>query len=103
MAKSAAQPPSKPIEREEWPAYFQAFTLRHSGWPVSVDGEKGTMPLQEIVARDGSRIVIHLGNDLAHHRIITIDAATVRAAELVLELEWTDGHRTHLAMSAPRA
>lgn len=103
MAKPAFQPGSKPIERNDWPGYFDTFTQQHAGWPVSVDGEKGTMPLQEIIAREGGLIVIHLGNDLAHHRIITIDAATVQSAGRVLQIESTDGHRTHLTLTAPGA
>jgi hypothetical protein len=103
MARPAAQPVLKPVDRNDWPGYFEAFTQRHAGWLVSVDGEKGTMPLDTIVARDDGRIVIHLGNDVAHHRIITIDAAIVRTAPNVLEIESTDGHRTHLETTAPRA
>jgi hypothetical protein len=100
--KSTGTPLLKPLERNDWPTYFESFTREHAGWLVSVDGEKATMPLERVIAREGGRIVIHLGNDLAHHRIITMDAANVRAAEGILQIDSTDGHRTHLALSAPR-
>lgn len=70
----------KDIERTDWAAFFESFTLNHDHWLVHVDGEEESLPLEGIVARDG-HIVIHLGSDIRHHRVITIDAARVTIAQ----------------------
>ena len=91
----------KEIERSEWGGFFESFTLSHDHWLVHVDGEKESLPLEGIVARD-IRIVIHLGADIRHHRVITIDAARVTAesngSEDEVSIESTDGHTTRLRL-----
>jgi hypothetical protein len=93
------------IERSDWGRFFESFTMQHDHWLVSVDGEKGTLPLAGIVARD-HLLVITLGGDISHHRRITIDAArvTVEQKDGVDEgvtIESKDGHRTRLAFRSP--
>jgi hypothetical protein len=95
----------KPVDRNDWGRFFESFTLQHDHWLVHVDGEKESLPLEGILVREG-RIVIHLGADIQHHRIITIDGAHVRVAqddgvEKGLEIESTDGHVTRLAFRSP--
>lgn len=94
----------KDIERNDWGSFFESFTRSHERWLVHVDGEKESLPLEGIVARD-IRIVIHLGADVRHHRVITIDAARVTVEqgggkdEVVIES--TDRHTTRLGLRAP--
>ena len=90
------------IERNDWPAFFETFTLQHDQWLVSVDGERDTLPLEGIIARD-TQINVHLGRDISHHRRIVIDAAHVRIEQLGgedegLEIESADGHTTRLRL-----
>ena len=64
------------IAREEWAAFFEAFTLQHDGWLVRVDGTDGTLeesPFEGIAARDSS-IVVTCGHDSPLHRRIVIPA-----------------------------
>lgn len=95
----------KEIERDDWSRFFETFTLEHDHWLVHVDGEKDTLPLEGIVARDG-KIVIHLGSDLRHHRVITVDGASVSVqqsggADEAVAIKSTDGHTTHLRLERP--
>jgi hypothetical protein len=96
----------KEIERSDWEAFFESFTMVHDHWLVSVDGEKQSMPLEGIVARD-TNVVITLGGDISHHRRITIDAARVRVeqddrgVDQGVAIESTDGHTTHLHFRSP--
>lgn len=98
----------KEIERSDWGRFFESFTATHDHWLVHVDGEKESLPLEGIVARD-ARIVIHLGGDIRHHRMITIDAARVSVEERIggtgesVAIESTDGHTTRLRLRAPAA
>lgn len=97
----------KTIEQNEWGRFFESFTLQHDHWLVNVDGEKETLPLEGIVARD-RRIVIHLGADIRHHRVITIDGAAVRVlqadgVEQGVEIESAEGHVTRLTFRTPVA
>lgn len=64
------------IEPSEWTTFLESFTMQHDHWLVRVDDEKETLPLEGLLARDGV-ITVHLGSDLRHHRVITIDAARV--------------------------
>lgn len=68
------------IERDDWGRFFESFTLAHDHWLVHVDGEDEALPLEGIVARDGT-ITIHLGSTIRHHRVITIDAARVSVSQ----------------------
>jgi hypothetical protein len=88
----------KTIDRAEWPAFFESFTRQHDHWLVSVDGERDSLPLADIVARDDGRINIILGDDISHHRRIVIDAALVRADGDAVEIESADRHVTRLAL-----
>jgi Family of unknown function (DUF5335) len=93
------------IDRNDWARYFEQFTVQHDHWLVSVDGERDTMPLEGIIARD-SRITVTLGGDIRHHRRIVIDAARVvveqrNGADEGVEIQSSDGHRTHLRLRAP--
>lgn len=88
----------KSIERSDWPTFFETFTTQHDHWLVSVDGERESMPLEAIVARDGGRVIITLGGDISHHRRIVIDAAAVRVDGNNVEIESTDKHVTRLAL-----
>jgi hypothetical protein len=95
----------KEIERNDWGRFFESFTLSHDHWLVHVDGENDSLPLEGIVARD-VRIVIHLGADIRHHRVITIDAARVTVQQSggedeAVAIESTDGHTTRLRLRAP--
>lgn len=94
----------KEITRDDWARYFETFTTEHNHWLVSVDGERETMPLEGITARD-SRIVVTLGGNIEHHRRIVIDGASVRVEQSggneSLEIESTDGHVTRLRVLAP--
>jgi len=97
----------KEIERNDWGSFFESFTMAHDHWPVHIDGEKESLPLEGIVARD-VRIVIHLGGDIRHHRVITIDAARVTVGQTggldeEVAIESTDGHITRLRLRAPVA
>ena len=88
------------IERTDWPGFFESFTMQHDHWLVSVDGERESMPLEGITARDDGRVTITLGGDISHHRKIVIDAAAVRVDENDVEIESTDKHVTRLALRA---
>jgi hypothetical protein len=93
------------IERNDWPSFFESFTMRHDQWLVSVDGERETLPLEGIIARD-SQINVHLGRDVSHHRRIVIDAAHVRVEQQGgvdegVDIESTDGHTTRLRFRSP--
>lgn len=95
----------KQIERSEWQSFFESFTLAHAQWLVSVDGEKETLPLEGIVARDG-QIVVHLGRDIRHHRRIVIDGAQVTVEQTGgvdegVAIGSKDGHMTHLRFRSP--
>ncbi|HEX6087887.1 MAG TPA: hypothetical protein VF266_25365 [Thermoanaerobaculia bacterium] len=95
----------KEIERDDWGHFFETFTVQHDHWRVHVDGENDTLPLEGITARDG-RIVIHLGSDIRHHRVITIDGATVSVeqsggADESVAITSTDGHTTRLRLERP--
>jgi hypothetical protein len=110
MTKSAEKSESrravKPVPRSEWSAFFESFTLQHSAWLVNVDGEKEAMPLDRITASESGRIVIHLGSDLLHHRIITIDGASVGTAQQggvteAVEISSVEGRPTRLTFRSP--
>lgn len=93
------------IDRSEWQSFFESFTMAHDHWLVHVDGENESLPLEGIVARD-TRIVIHLGGDIRHHRVITIDAARVSVeqsggADEGVTIDSADGHTTRLRLRAP--
>ncbi len=93
------------IERNDWARFFESFTLQHDHWLVSVDGERDTLPLEGIVARE-SHITIHLGRDIQHHRVITIDAKDVRVeqdngVDQGVEIESTDNRVTRLTFRSP--
>jgi hypothetical protein len=95
----------KDIPRTDWASFFESFTLQHDQWLVSVDGEKDALPLEGIVERD-SRVVVHLGRDISHHRRITIDAARVLVqqdggVDQGVVIESTDGHVTRLQFRSP--
>jgi len=93
------------IDRNDWARFLESFTLQHDHWLVTVDGEGEALPLEGIVARDGS-IAIHLGGDIRHHRIITIDAASVRVlqeggADEGVDITSADGRTTRLRFRSP--
>lgn len=93
------------IAANEWGSFFEAFTLQHDRWLVTVDNEKESMPLEGIVAREHS-VVITLGGDISHHRRITIDAARVlvdqkNGGDAGVEIESRDGHTTRLKFRSP--
>ena len=95
----------KEIDRDDWSRFFETFTLQHDHWLVHVDGENDTLPLEGIVARDG-KIVIHLGGDISHHRVITIDGAKVSVqqsggADESMAITSADGHTTRLRLERP--
>ncbi|HVG24578.1 MAG TPA: hypothetical protein VND45_10515 [Thermoanaerobaculia bacterium] len=96
---------SNEIARDDWGSFFERFTREHDHWLVHVDGENGALPLERIVARD-TRIVIHLGADISHHRVITIDGATVSlarsdGADEGVNIRSSDGHTTRLRLERP--
>jgi hypothetical protein len=96
----------KEIDRKDWAAFFETFTLQHDHWLVSVDGERDTLPLEGILSREDGRIVIHLGGDIRHHRVITIDGARVSVevvdgVDRAVAIESSDGHTTRLAFQSP--
>jgi hypothetical protein len=86
------------IARSEWPSFFESFTAEHDHWMVSVDGERDSLPLGSIVAREDGRVTITLGGDISHHRKIVIDAAGVRVDQNDIEIESTDKHVTRLSL-----
>jgi len=93
------------IDRNDWARFFESFTLQHDHWLVSVDGERDTLPLEGIVARDET-IVIHLGPDISHHRVITVDAAEIRVhqeggVDQGVEIEGKEGRITRLTFRSP--
>ena len=93
------------IERNDWGRFFESFTMQHDHWLVSVDGEKESMPLEGITARD-ELITITLGGDISHHRRITIDGKKVTVDQVDgvdrgVAIESRDGHTTRLAFRAP--
>ena len=95
----------KEIERNDWARFFESFTMQHDHWLVRVDGEKESMPLEGIIARD-RLVTITLGGDISHHRRITIDAkrVTVEQSDGVdqgVDIESNDGHVTRLAFRSP--
>jgi hypothetical protein len=95
----------KEIDRNDWGRFFESFTMQHDHWQVSVDGEKETLPLEGITARDNFLVII-LGGDITHHRRITIDAARVSVeqqdgVDRGVTIHSTDGHMTRLAFRAP--
>ena len=95
----------KTIERNDWPRFFDSFTQQHDHWLVSVDGEKETLPLETLTARDDGRVTITLGGDISHLRRIVIDAAKVRVTQeggvdQGVDIEDTDGRLTRLTFAA---
>ncbi len=93
------------IDRNDWPGFFESFTMQHDHWLVAVDGENQTLPLEGIVARE-DLITIRLGGDIAHHRRITIDAVRVvvqqrDGVDQGVAIQSRDGHTTRLAFRAP--
>ena len=93
------------IERNDWGRFFESFTLAHDRWLVHVDGEKDSLPLEGVIARDG-RITITLGGDIRHHRRIVIDGARVSVQQSGgvdegLAIESSDGHVTRLRFRSP--
>jgi hypothetical protein len=93
------------IERTDWSRFFEAFTLEHDHWRVHVDGENESLSLAGITCRDG-KLVVHLGADVSHHRVITIDAARVAVeqtggADEGVAITSTDGHTTRLRFVRP--
>jgi hypothetical protein len=95
----------KEIERDDWARFFESFTMEHDHWLVHVDGENDTLPLEGITVRDG-KIVIHLGSDVRHHRVITIDGAKVSVqqsggADEGVAITSADGHTTRLRLERP--
>jgi hypothetical protein len=86
------------IARGEWHSFFESFTAEHHHWMAGVDGERDSLPLESIIARDTGRITITLGGDISHHRKIVIDAASVRVDENDIEIESTDKHVTRLSL-----
>jgi hypothetical protein len=95
----------KEIERNDWGRFFESFTMQHDHWLVSVDGEKESMPLEGITARD-ELITITLGGDISHHRRITIAGKKVTVeqqdgVEQGVAIESRDGHTTRLAFRSP--
>ena len=96
---------SREIERDDWGRFFESFTMAHDHWLVHVDGEDESLPLEGIVARDG-KIIIHLGRDVRHHRVITIDGATVSVQQSGgtdegVAITSSDGHTTRLRFHSP--
>lgn len=89
------------IARAEWPSFFESFTAERNHWMAAVDGERDSLPLEGIVARDDGRITITLGAGISHHRKIVIDAASVRVEGDDLEIESADKHVTRLALRRP--
>jgi hypothetical protein len=88
------------IDRDDWSTFFESFPLQHDHWLVHVDDEKASLPLEGIVVRE-SRIDIHLGADIRHHRRIVIDAERVIVEQTggeqeALAIVATDGHTTRL-------
>ena len=95
----------KEIERNAWASFFESFTMSHGHWLVSVDGEKETLPLEGIIARD-TQIVIRLGGDISHHRRIVIDGDRVtvqqnRGVDEGVAILSKDGHTTRLQFRSP--
>lgn len=93
------------IERDDWGRFFESFTMAHDHWLVHVDGEDEALPLEGIVARDG-KIVIHLGSDVRHHRVITIEGARVAVQQSGgvdegIAITSADGHTTRLRFRSP--
>jgi len=77
------------ISRDEWPAFFDSFSLRHQGWLVTVEVfgsdigaqvEARELPLQGITAelkREGENAIsIIVGDTQEHHVTHTIAAPT---------------------------
>lgn len=91
------------IARTEWPAFFESFTQEHDHWLVSVDGERDSLPLEGLIARDDGRVTITLGGDISHHRRIVIDAASVKVDGNDVEIESVDKHVTRLALRSGAA
>ena len=90
------------IARTEWPAFFESFTREHDHWLVSVDGERDSLPLEGLIAREDGRVTITLGGDISHHRRIVIDAASVKVDGNDVEIESADKHVTRLAFRNAR-
>jgi hypothetical protein len=95
----------KEIAPSDWPGFFESFTLSHGHWLVSVDGEKETLPLEGIIARD-HQIVIRLGGDIRHHRRIVIDGERVtvqqnNGVDEGVAILSKDGHTTRLQFRSP--
>ncbi len=95
----------KEIERNDWSRFFESFTLEHDHWLVHVDGENESLPLEGITGRDG-KLIVHLGADVSHHRVIAIDAARVAVeqsggADEGVAITSTDGHTTRLRFVRP--
>src|SRR5690242_431116 len=95
----------KEIARDDWSRFFESFTLEHDHWMVHVDGENDSLPLEGITCRDG-KVVLHLGADVSHHRVITIDAARVHVeqtggADEGVSIASSDGHTTRLRFVKP--
>jgi hypothetical protein len=86
------------VARAEWPTFFESFTMEHDHWLVSVDGERDSLPLEGLTAREDGRVTITLGGDISHHRRIVIDAASVKVDGNDIEIESTDKHVTRLAL-----
>lgn len=96
---------NRDIERSDWNPFFESFTLSHDHWLVHVDGERESLPLEDIIVRD-NLITIALGGDVRHHRRIVIDAAKVSVQQTSgvdeeVAILSADGHTTRLRFRSP--
>lgn len=95
---------ARDIERDDWSRFLEAFAREHHHWPVRVDEEKASLPLEGIDVRE-ARIDIHLGAGISHHRRIVIEAGRVSVetepGHESLTLVAADGPTTTLRFRSP--
>jgi Family of unknown function (DUF5335) len=107
------------IPRSEWFRFFDGFSHRHEGWPVTMrvvhaslgsQVETRDMPLEGIVsaAEAAGPISIHVGSapsrhiehEVAEPRQIWVEISEYGIEE-ALEIESTDGTKTILQLRSP--
>ena len=87
------------LRKEEWPAFFDAFSRDHAGSLVTLDCDRVgcaflDMPLRSIVATDCVVEVFALAPDGAHVTHVVRRPSGAFAGDMALTIENNEGKRT---------
>lgn len=110
------------IPREQWPSFFEVFSLQHEGWlatlevldlDIGAQQETRELPLEGVSVDseddEGEAIVISLGRTRADHITHTIVEPehvwleqTAEGADAALEIEASDESKALLRFRSPK-